>query len=50
IGSGLVGALWQVNDNLAVDFALRGGWIDGVAFKEVRAGVTIGFGVFTAHR
>jgi hypothetical protein len=50
IGSGLVGAIWQVNDNLAVDFALRGGWIDGVAFKEVRAGVTIDFSVFNAHR
>src|SRR5215470_5253972 len=46
IGSGLVGAIWQVRDNLSIDFALRGGWIDGVAFKEVRAGVTIGFGVF----
>jgi hypothetical protein len=50
IGSGLVGAIWQVSDNLAIDFALRGGWIDGVAFKEVRAGVTIGFGAFGAGR
>ena len=50
IGSGLVGVIWQVNDKLAVDFALRGGWIDGVAFKEVRAGVTIGFGLFGAGR
>src|SRR5215472_7695956 len=49
-GSGLVGAIWQVRDNLAVDFALRGGWIDGVPFKEVRAGVTIGFGLFGAGR
>ena len=48
--SGLVGAIWQVNDNLAVDFAMRGGWTDGVAFREVRAGVTIGFGVFGARR
>jgi hypothetical protein len=46
IVSGLVGAIWQVNDKLAVDLALRGGWIDGVAFREVRAGVTIGFGLF----
>lgn len=44
VSSALVGAIWQVNDNLAVDVALRGGWIDDVAFKEVRAGVTIGFG------
>jgi hypothetical protein len=35
---------------LAVDFALRGGWIDGVAFKEVRAGVTIDFGIFNSRR
>jgi hypothetical protein len=48
-GSALVGAIWQVRDNLAVDFGLRGGWTDGVAFKEVRAGVTIGFGVLAAH-
>ena len=50
IGSGLVGAIWQVSDHLAVDFALRGGWIDGVAFKEVRAGVTIDFGIFNSKR
>ncbi len=50
IGSGLVAAIWQVNDNLAVDLGLRGGWVDGVAFKEIRAGVTIGFGVFGARR
>jgi hypothetical protein len=50
IGSGLVGAIWQVSDHLAVDFALRGGWIDGVAFKEVRAGVTIDFGVFASRK
>ena len=49
-GSALVGAIWQVRDNLSVDFGLRGGWTDGVAFKEVRAGVTIGFGVFKAAR
>ena len=50
IGSGLVGAIWQANDNLAVDVGLRGGWIDGVPFKEVRAGVTIGFRVPGSHR
>ena len=50
IGSGLVGAIWQVSDHLAVDFALRGGWIDGVAFKEIRAGITIDFGLFAGGR
>jgi hypothetical protein len=49
-GSGLVGAIWQVNDKLAVDFALRGGWIDGVAFKEVRAGVTMDFALLSGAR
>ena len=49
-GSGLLGAIWQVRDNLAVDVGLRGGWTDGVPFKEIRAGVTIGFGVFAGRR
>jgi hypothetical protein len=49
-GSGLIGAIWQMRDNLSVDFGVRGGWIDGVAFKEIRAGVTIGFDVFGGRR
>jgi hypothetical protein len=50
IGSGLVGAIWQVRENLSIDFALRGGWIDGVAFKEIRAGLTIDFGIFNSRK
>jgi hypothetical protein len=48
--SGLVGAIWRVRDNLSIDVALRGGWVDGVAFKEVRAGITVNFSAVAAHR
>ena len=44
-GSALVGAIWQVRDNVAFDIGLRGGWVDGQPLKEVRAGLTFGFGV-----
>ena len=43
-GSVLVGAIWQVRDNVAFDVGLRGGRIDDQPLKEVRAGVTFGFG------
>jgi len=45
LASGLVGAIWRVNDRLSLDAALRGGWVDGGALFEVRAGVTWGFGL-----
>jgi len=48
-GSILVGAIWQVRDNVAFDLGLRGGWIDGQSLKEIRAGVTFSFGVFAAR-
>ncbi len=38
--SALVGAIWQVSDNLAVDAGLRGGRSDGHSLGELRAGVT----------
>jgi hypothetical protein len=44
-GSALVGAIWQVQDNIAVDFALRGARINGQTAGEIRAGVTFAFGV-----
>jgi len=44
-GSALVGAIWQVRDNIAVDFGLRGARINGQTAGEVRAGVTFAFGV-----
>jgi hypothetical protein len=46
----LAGAIWQVRDNVAFDLGLRGGWIDGQSLKEIRAGVTFGFGVFAARQ
>jgi hypothetical protein len=44
-GSALVGAIWQVQDNIAVDFGLRGARINGQTAGEIRAGVTVAFGV-----
>src|SRR5215469_5315700 len=44
-GSSLVGAIWQVQDNIAVDFGLRGARINGQTAGEIRAGVTFAFGV-----
>jgi hypothetical protein len=43
--SGLIGAIWQVKDNLAVDFAVRGARINDHTVGEIRAGVTFAFGV-----
>jgi hypothetical protein len=43
--SALVGAIWQVHDNIAVDFGLRGARINGNTAGEIRAGVTFAFGV-----
>ena len=43
--SALVGAIWQVQDNIAVDFAVRGARINDHTAGEIRAGVTFAFGV-----
>jgi hypothetical protein len=43
--SGLIGAIWQVKDNLAVDFAMRGARGNNQTMGEIRAGVTFAFGV-----
>ena len=40
--SGLVGAIWQVSDKLAVDIALRDARVNGHTVNELRAGVTFG--------
>ena len=37
-GSALVGAIWQVQDNIAVDFGLRGARVNGQTAGEIRAG------------
>ena len=44
-GSALVGAIWQVQDNIAVDFGFRGARVNGQTAGEIRAGVTFAFGV-----
>jgi hypothetical protein len=44
-GSALVGAIWQVQDNIAVDFGLRGARVNNQTAGEIRAGVTFAFGV-----
>ena len=44
-GSALVGAIWQVRDNVAVDFGVRGARINGQTAGEIRAGVTFALGV-----
>lgn len=41
--SGLIGAIWQVRDNLAVDVGLRGARVNGHALNEIRAGLTFSF-------
>ena len=44
-GSALIGAIWQVKDNIAVDFGLRGARVNDRTTGEIRAGVTFAFGV-----
>ncbi len=41
--SGLVGAIWQVNDKLSFDVGLREAITGGHPVSEIRAGFTIGF-------
>jgi hypothetical protein len=43
-GSALIGAIWQVRDNIAVDFAVRGARVNEHTTGEIRAGVTFAFG------
>jgi opacity protein-like surface antigen len=43
--SALIGAIWQVQDNIAVDFGLRGAHVNDHTVGEIRAGVTFAFGV-----
>jgi hypothetical protein len=41
--SGLIGAIWQVRDNLSFDVGIRHGLTNDRSFSEVRAGMTFGF-------
>jgi opacity protein-like surface antigen len=43
--SGLVGAIWQVKDNLAFDAAYRYGLVNRQPVNEIRAGLTFSFAV-----
>ena len=43
--SALIGAIWQVQDNVAVDLGLRGARVNDHTAGEIRAGVTFAFGV-----
>jgi hypothetical protein len=43
--SALIGVIWQVQDNIAVDFGLRGARVNDHTMGEIRAGVTFAFGV-----
>ena len=43
--SALIGAIWQVQDNIAVDLRLRGARVNDHTAGEIRAGVTFAFGV-----
>jgi hypothetical protein len=45
--SALVGAIWQVKDNVAIDFGLGGARVNDHTAGEIRAGVTLAFGVTT---
>jgi hypothetical protein len=41
--SGLIGAIWQVEDNLSFDAGFRHAIVNGHPVEEVRAGMTFGF-------
>jgi hypothetical protein len=41
--SDLIGAIWQVRDNVAIDAGLRHARTNGRSADELRAGVTFGF-------
>jgi len=43
--SALIGAIWQVQDNVAFDVGLRYALVNGQPVNELRAGVTVGFPV-----
>jgi hypothetical protein len=41
--SGLIGAIWQVNDKLSFDIGFRRAITNGTNVNEIRAGLTVGF-------
>jgi hypothetical protein len=45
--SALAGAIWQVNDKLSFDAAVRYAFVNGRPVQELRAGLTFGFPLFS---
>ena len=41
--SALIGAIWQLKEDVAIDFALRGARINEHTAGEIRAGITFAF-------
>jgi hypothetical protein len=41
--SALIGAIWQVKDNLSFDVGFRHAIVNGTGVNEIRAGLTVGF-------
>jgi hypothetical protein len=41
--SGLVGAIWRVQENLSLDAGLREAWVNAHAVREIRLGLTVSF-------
>jgi hypothetical protein len=48
--SGLIGAIWQVRDNLSFDVAFRHALTNGRPVEEIRAGMTFGFQLIPFQR
>jgi hypothetical protein len=48
--SALIGAIWQVRENLAFDVAFRRATTNGVPANEIRAGLTFGFSATSLDR
>jgi hypothetical protein len=44
--SGLIGAIWQLSDDLAVDVGVRRADVGGHVVDEIRAGLTFSFGIW----
>jgi hypothetical protein len=47
--SGLAGAIWQVNDKLSFDAAVRYAVVNGRPVQELRVGMTFGFPLFLSQ-
>ena len=50
IKSALIGAIWEVHDDLAVDVGLRGGRVGDHTLAEIRAGLTFSFAVASTRK